>query len=208
MSLISISWRACRVYRVFYDASSHALIRFLLMASFILYCLRLKMSNCSLTRHATVSRRIFGFSLECYPPIFLAPLTASMPQSLHQRSSFSTTASLSARSRKKRDGNPHRGESALRRTGIKYPTGMSVLRDPSVEHGPSKRPLPQPVLDPAKRSGIKVDPNHGLWGFFDKDRKGLTEQGVDMSRGMLKSLSATSPTNWYRSLLDCGRTTA
>ena len=137
------------------------------------------MSAHSLTRHVTVSHRVSGVSLECYPPIFLAPLVASMPQSLHQRASFSTTATLSARHKQKHSGNPHRGESALRRTGIKHPIGLF------------KHPLPQPVLDPAKRSKIKVDPNHGLWGFFNKDRKALTDPGTDMSRGMLHSLSAT-----------------
>ena len=148
------------------------------------------MSGYSLTLHATVSKRVSGFSIECYPPIFLAPFMASMPQFLHQRSSFSTTATLSARRpSSKRDRNPHRGESALRRTGIKYPTGMSVLL------GPGKRSLPQPVLDPARRSKIKVDPNHGLWGFFSKDRKAVTDIGADMSRGMLESWSADWPTN-------------
>lgn len=35
----------------------------------------------------------------------------------------------------------------------------------------SKEPLPEPVLDPKKRSKIAVDENHGLWDFFNKDRK-------------------------------------
>ena len=135
------------------------------------------MSGRSLKYQLPVPRKVSGFSPGCHIPIFLAPVIASIPPSLHQRSSFSSTATLSARKRHKRDGNPHRGESALRRTGLRYPVGMS------------KQPLPQPVLDPSKRSKIEVDPNHGLWGFFNKDRKALTPPGGDIERGMLRSRS-------------------
>lgn len=129
------------------------------------------MSSRSLTRQLSTSCMFWGFSPECHPPIFLAPSIASMPQSLHQRSSFSTTATLSARKKSKPDGNPHRGESALRRTGLRYPNGMS------------KQPLPQPVLDPSRRTKIQVDPDHGLWGFFNKERKALTPPGGDRQGG-------------------------
>lgn len=33
--------------------------------------------------------------------------------------------------------------------------------------------LPKPVLDPARRSKLQVDEDHGLWGFFNKDRTPL-----------------------------------
>lgn len=134
---------------------------------------RKRMSGRSLTRQLSVQRIVSNFSPGSYPPIFLAPLLASIPQSLHQRSSFSTTATLSVRAKRKRDGNPHRGESALRRTGLRYPNAMS------------KQPLPQPVLDPSKRTKIQVDPNHGLWGFFNKDRKALSTPQELGQRGML-----------------------
>ena len=137
------------------------------------------MSGPSLTHQLTAPSRVPSLLLACHPPIFLAPWISSIPQSLHQRSSFSTTATLSARTNKKRDGNPHRGESALRRTGLRYPVGMS------------KQPLPQPVLDPKRRPRIEVDPNHGLWGFFNKDRKAITPPGEDLQSGMLPFLSAT-----------------
>ena len=88
------------------------------------------------------------------PPVFLAPL---LEASIQQKSQFSSSAP--AWQRKRRDGNPNRGVSALRRTGLKYPVSMS------------KEPLPEPVLDPKKRSKIAVDENHGLWGFFNKDKK-------------------------------------
>ena len=132
----------------------------------------------SLKYQLPVSRGIGILSPDLHPPVFLAPLIASAPQSLQLRSSFSTTASLSVRTRKKRDGNPHRGESALRRTGINYPTGMSM------------QPLPQPVLDPNRRSKIEVDPNHGLWGFFNKKKEALTLPDKDSEFGM--SAAATT----------------
>jgi large subunit ribosomal protein L47 len=33
--------------------------------------------------------------------------------------------------------------------------------------------LPKPVLDPARRSSVEVDDDHGLWGFFNKARDPL-----------------------------------
>ena len=136
-----------------------------------------RMSGRSLTLQLPTPRRVLGLSLESHPPIFLAPLLASNSQSIHQRSSFSTTATLSVRANRKRDGNPHRGESALRRTGLRYPNGMS------------KQPLPQPVLDPKKRSPIIVDENHGLWGFFNKNRTALSTNKDSDQRGMLQCSS-------------------
>ncbi|KAL8716510.1 MAG: hypothetical protein Q9225_006173 [Loekoesia sp. 1 TL-2023] len=68
---------------------------------------------------------------------------------------------MSQGKKRRRDNNPNRGVSALRRTGLKHRVEMS------------KHPLPQPVLDPAKRSKVTVDENHGLWGFFRSDKKAL-----------------------------------
>ena len=133
------------------------------------------MSGHLLSHRIQSLRTVSSVSPELNPPIFLAPLLASIPQPLHQRSSFSTTPTLSVRANKKRDGNPHRGESALRRTGLRYPNGMS------------RQPLPQPVLDPKKRTKIEVDPNHGLWGFFNRNRKALSSPEDLSQRGMLQS---------------------
>ncbi|MCJ1434637.1 54S ribosomal protein L4 mitochondrial [Xylographa pallens] len=47
----------------------------------------------------------------------------------------------------------------------------------------SKEPLPQPVLDPARRSQVKVDENHGLWAFFNKAKKFLTTPEVEAAHG-------------------------
>lgn len=124
------------------------------------------------------------------PPVFLAPLLASTTQALHKRCSFSTTSPIFARTKKRRDGNADRGVSALRRTGLRRPVDMSF------------QPLPKPVLDPQRRSKVQVDPNHGLWGFFNQDRKALNtpEQDnahgtdsfliLDFERGLLYSRSA------------------
>ena len=128
------------------------------------------MSGHSLIRQHPAFSRVSGFVPDWHPPIFLAPLLSAIPQTLHQRSSFSTTAILSVRAKKKRDGNPHRGESALRRTGLRYGMGMS------------KQPLPQPVQ---KKIKVKGNPDHGLWGFFNKKRTALSTWSEDNDRGML-----------------------
>lgn len=152
-------------------------LRFTFCSSLTSYSLRNKMSARSLTSQLLVSRRISDVSLESHPPVFLAPLLASISLPSRQRSSFSTTAALSVRANKKRDGNPHRGESALRRTGLRYPNGMS------------RQPLPQPVLDPKKRK-IQVDSKHGLWGFFNEKGEALSTPKEDSRRGMLRSSSS------------------
>jgi hypothetical protein len=61
--------------------------------------------------------------------------------------------------RSKKGLSRHRGVSALRRTGPRHVLSVS------------KEPLPQPVLDPAKRSKVQVRENHGLWDFFSKERR-------------------------------------
>ena len=97
------------------------------------------------------------------PPIFLAPLLAHQtPKCIRSIAPFSTSTPFLQRRRRKRDNNMDRGVSALRRTGLRYPVEMS------------KVPLPQPVLEPKKRSEISVDENHGLWGFFRADKKLLS----------------------------------
>lgn len=132
------------------------------------------------------------------PPAFLAPTLASSPKRLPHQPHFSTTAAVCLLKRRRSVGNPHRGESALRRTGLRRPVGMS------------KEPLPQPVLDPKRRSKVQVDPNHGLWGFFNKNKKVLTPPQEDSAMGIIKL------PNFYtcvrligpRSRLDCRRITA
>jgi large subunit ribosomal protein L47 len=61
-----------------------------------------------------------------------------------------------------------RGVSTQRRTGPRQPLSVS------------KTELPQPVLDPSKRTKVKVDDDHGLWEFFrhkDKPFSTPAEEG-------------------------------
>lgn len=108
------------------------------------------------------------------PPVFLAPVLAYGIAWKNPQSKFSTSAALPQR--RKRDGNPNRGVSALRRTGLRYPVGMS------------KEPLPVPVLDPKRRSKVTVDENHGLWGFFGPERKALSTPEEDAAFGRIPKL--------------------
>ena len=89
--------------------------------------------------------------------------------------------------------NKERGVSALRRTGLKYPVSMS------------KEPLPQPVLDPEKRSKVKVDEDHGLWGFFNEKRQALSTPIEDMAFGSVSETLMDSSTEIFigRSSLVC-----
>lgn len=83
-------------------------------------------------------------------PSFLVPSI-----SLTQVSSFSNTPSHNAR----KDRNPNRGISALRRTGLRKRQTLSVkLED-----------LPKPVLDPERRSKVQTNPEHGLNDFFNQE---------------------------------------
>lgn len=107
------------------------------------------------------------------PPTFLAPSLGFPLAPWAQTSRFSTSATLCLRTR---DSNKNRGVSALRRTGPKHQLSLS------------KEPLPQPVLDPARRSKVKVDANHGLWGFFNRDKKSLTTPEQEAAHGLFPGL--------------------
>lgn len=122
---------------------------------------------------ARIYRSVRPSFLKENPPVFLAPILALTSKPVHQHSHFSTSSPLCER--RKRDGNPNRGVSALRRTGLRYPVGMS------------REPLPQPVLDPNKRTKVKTDENHGLWGFFNSQRTSLSTPEEDSAHG-IKSL--------------------
>ena len=83
-----------------------------------------------------------------------------------QTAGLSTTAPLLKRhkypgARDNSDHNRKRGESALRRSGVRYPTSVS------------EEPLPKPVPK-EKQPPIETDPNHGLWQFF-QDRETVAQ---------------------------------
>jgi large subunit ribosomal protein L47 len=43
--------------------------------------------------------------------------------------------------------------------------------------------LPKPVTDSKQRSQVDVDPNHGLWGFFNRDQYPFATPDYDNSHG-------------------------
>ena len=116
-----------------------------------------------------------------YLPVFLAPALVPLQSPPERHRQFTTSSTLCERKvrekpkkiRKTRDMNKERGVSALRRTGLKYPVSMS------------KEPLPQPVLDPEKRSKVEVNQDHGLWGFFNEKRQALSTPIEDIAFGRL-----------------------
>ena len=89
------------------------------------------------------------------PPGFLIPAFSSASQT----ASFSSSTTRAAR----KDGNPARGISAIRRTGLNKKIKLSV----------DLKNLPKPVLDPQRRSTVQVDEDHGLWEFFHTSRTPL-----------------------------------
>ncbi|CZT19491.1 related to 54S ribosomal protein L4, mitochondrial [Ramularia collo-cygni] len=102
----------------------------------------------------TVLSGVFGAPISraaTFPPSFLIP-AISAP--------FSTTSSQQKPPRK--DGNPRRGVSALYRSGL----NKTMWKANSVKNVP----LPKPVLDPARRTQIETDPDHGLWEFFPANK--------------------------------------
>lgn len=126
------------------------------------------------------------------PPIFLAPILACPYVSSNYGSHFSTSTPSCGRER--RDGNPNRGLSALRRTGLRHPIGMS------------KVPLPVPVLEPERRSKVTVDEKHGLWGFFNKGRTLLSTPEEEDAHGMSLvrlDVGFNLIDLYYRAILDC-----
>ncbi|MCJ1299566.1 54S ribosomal protein L4 mitochondrial [Hypocenomyce scalaris] len=115
------------------------------------------------------------FSLHEIPPAFLVPALQWSP--FTTKSHFSTSAANHFPRKQyvprkiKKDNNPDRGVSGLRRTGLKNSVAMSKVS------------LPQPVLDPKKRSKLQVDEHHGLWGFFNRDKKSLSTPEEDHAHG-------------------------
>ncbi|KAH0555996.1 54S ribosomal protein L4 mitochondrial [Trichoglossum hirsutum] len=125
------------------------------------------------------SCRLYFFSET--PPSFLIPSLLSPAVSTPIRTSkFST----SRPQRFPRDRNPSRGVSAVRRTGPREPLSVSKL------------PLPQPVLDPSKRSQVLVDENHGLWQFFNKERTALSKPEDDYAHGRPWSAEELRNKSW------------
>ncbi|KAI9678441.1 MAG: 54S ribosomal protein L4 mitochondrial [Trizodia sp. TS-e1964] len=109
------------------------------------------------------------------PPSFLLP---SFPHL--KAAAFSTSAQACF----PRDMNRKRGVSAIRRTGLRYPLSVS------------KEPLPQPVLDPEKRSKVQVDPNHGLWQFFYPERNAIRTPEEHSAHGRAWTVEELRHKSW------------
>ncbi|KAI4131054.1 MAG: hypothetical protein LQ347_003135 [Umbilicaria vellea] len=119
------------------------------------------------------------------PPAFLTPALQWGP--FATKTQFSTSAANQyprKAVRKKRDSNPERGVSALRRTGLRHSVAMG------------KKPLPQPILDPSKRSKVQVDDNHGLWGFFNKGKTVLSTPEEDQAHGRAWAVEELRHKSW------------
>ncbi|KAI9934733.1 hypothetical protein ASPWEDRAFT_44218 [Aspergillus wentii DTO 134E9] len=115
------------------------------------------------------------------PPPYLAPsLHFSKIRSPVQSSSFSSTAVAAAHGR---DLNKTRGVSAIHRTGPRFKLGAS------------KYPLPKPV-SPEAIEKRDPSPNHGLWGFFPKNREALSTPEYDVSHGRSWSIQELREKSW------------
>ncbi|PYH87733.1 54S ribosomal protein L4, mitochondrial [Aspergillus ellipticus CBS 707.79] len=115
------------------------------------------------------------------PPPYLAPsLHFSLNRSTGQSSNFSSTAVAAGRGR---DLNKTRGVSAIHRTGPKFKLGAS------------KYELPTPVSPDAigKRD---PNPDHGLWGFFPKDKTALSTPAYDVAHGRPWSIQELREKSW------------
>lgn len=113
------------------------------------------------------------------PPAFLLP-SFSAPQT----SAFSTTQNL-----QKRDRNRNRGISPVRRAGLQKKANLFALRHKIPE-------LPRPVRDPHERPQVEVDPDHGLWGFFNRDKTSLSTIEDESAHGRAWTVQELRKKDW------------
>ncbi|KAF2149960.1 MRP-L47-domain-containing protein [Myriangium duriaei CBS 260.36] len=110
------------------------------------------------------------------PPAFLLPsFYINQSRSFHQ-----------SQSHQKRETNKQRGLSALRRTGLRKGQTLSV----KLEN------LPKPVLDPSKRSEVEIDPDHGLWKFFNPDRTSIATPEYNNAFGRAWTVQELRQKSW------------
>ncbi|KAG0649069.1 54S ribosomal subunit [Hyphodiscus hymeniophilus] len=57
-------------------------------------------------------------------------------------------------------------------------------------------PLPKPVLDPAQRSKVQVDEDHGLWGFFHAKDKPMNTPEEDDDHGRAWTVEELRCKSW------------
>jgi len=74
----------------------------------------------------------------------------------------------------------------LRRTGPRKVQTLSV----KIEN------LPKPVLDTAQRSKVEVDPDHGLWQFFNRRRTLFATPEEDAAHGRAWAIAELRNKEW------------
>ncbi|EAU38220.1 conserved hypothetical protein [Aspergillus terreus NIH2624] len=134
-------------------------------------------------RHSVLrlARQAGGLPLVELPPPYLAPsLHFSLIRSPVQSSNFSSTTPVAGHGR---DLSKSRGVSAIHRTGPKFKLGVS------------KYPLPKPV-SPEALEKRNPTPDHGLWGFFPKDRQALSTPEYDHAHGRSWSIQELREKSW------------
>ena len=107
-------------------------------------------------------------SFSCHSSI---PSEACLRHATSQRTFCTSPTHL----RRTKDNNKNRGVSLMRGTG--YRERQTQLR-PNPD-----RPLPEPVLDRAKRTKVKVDEDHGLWAFFPKSKQSMAFDKDELNYG-------------------------
>ena len=103
-------------------------------------------------------------------PVFLCPaFTESSTLQPRSHRAFSTSPSTATR----------------RTTGPNKQRGVSAIRSksPVAKTEVYKYDLPTPVLDPSARTAFKMNPDHGLWGFFQEKREALAPAEYEYSHG-------------------------
>ncbi|KAL4979937.1 54S ribosomal protein L4, mitochondrial [Aspergillus desertorum] len=130
---------------------------------------------------ARLSRQYGAFPLAELPPPYLAPsLHFLLNRSSVQTSNFSSTVPAAGHGK---DLNKSRAVSAIHRTGPRFKLGVS------------KYPLPKPV-SPEKLEKRENTPDHGLWGFFPKDRSALSTPEYDNAHGRSWSIQELREKSW------------
>ncbi|KAK6331068.1 54S ribosomal protein L4 mitochondrial [Orbilia javanica] len=82
--------------------------------------------------------------------------------------------------------NRSRGASALRRKPYPGRVSLQYLGDD----------LPQPVTDPSKHTDVVTSPEHGLWGFFNKERVSIPTPEEDHRHGRAWSVEELRHKSW------------
>ena len=109
---------------------------------------------------------------DALPPLFLAPaLAIPVASFIRPGCSFSLSSVRSKGQRRRGAIQKQRGVSAIRRTGPRVPLSVH------------KYELPRPVLDPEARKDFKFNPDHGLWGFFNKARTAISAPEEEIAHG-------------------------